>query len=182
VKLGGIFKGLISESVVYSLASIFSRFIQILLIPLYTRILNPDDYGVLSVVVTVSSLISIVVGLQLDSSAFRWYVDSEEMSDRKKTFASWAWCQLTLSSILILLVWLFRTSLGNFILPAEATNIGNYLVISMATVLLGTFELVLLVLFRMERRKWAIFTILVSGLITTIALTIVFVVFLNLRL
>lgn len=167
---------------VYSLASIFSRFIQILLIPLYTRILNPEDYGVLSVVVTVSSLISIFVGLQLDSSAFRWYVDSEEISDRKKTIASWTWCQLTLSAIFVLLTWLFRTSLGNFVLSAEATNIGNYLVISMATVLLGTFELVLLVLFRMERRKWAIFTILVAGLTATIILTIVFVVYLDLRL
>src|SRR5438132_13862971 len=88
-----------SETIVYGLSGVISRFLTIFLVPIYTRIFTPEDYGVMSLVTTTMALLSVFVGLALDNSAHRWYWGSEDVDDRKTTMASWAWCQIAFSSI-----------------------------------------------------------------------------------
>lgn len=166
-------KELLFESGIYSLANIFTRFLQILLLPLYTRLLSPGDYGILAVVTTVSTILGIFVTFQLDSSVFRWFLQTEDENDRKKTFASWIWCQLSVSSAVTLIIFLYQIVFGLKIQNGDQTDdIGIYLVLASATIIFMTFENAMLTFLRVQRKKWASLIAVVVGALITILITI----------
>jgi O-antigen/teichoic acid export membrane protein len=74
---------LFSDSVIYGLSGVISRFIGIFLVPVYTRLFTPEDYGVLSLVGSSLAVVSIFVGLGLDNSAHRWFWDTKDEQDRQ---------------------------------------------------------------------------------------------------
>jgi O-antigen/teichoic acid export membrane protein len=105
-------RALASQSVIYGLSGVLSRFIGIFLVPLYTRILTPEDYGVIGLVASTLAVLSVLAVLGLDNSAHRWFWDSEDVDDRKVTIASWAWCQIAISLVLCLGLLLAAEPLG----------------------------------------------------------------------
>lgn len=90
-------KQLLSETFVYGLSSVFSRLINFLLLPVYTRILSPDDYGVLNIVNTTFTIIWLLAVMALDSAAFVFFYDKPEDKFRKPIFASWFWSQFAIT-------------------------------------------------------------------------------------
>ena len=99
------------ESLVYGLAGVVSKFIGFFLVPIYTRIFSPADYGVMGLITTTMAAVSIFVVLGLDSAAGRWYYDSDEIEDRKRTIATWAVTQVTVAVFFGLLIFLFAQRL-----------------------------------------------------------------------
>ena len=177
MKVADLIKQLLSESAVYGFSSVLSRFAQVLLMPLYTRFLTPGDYGVMAIVTTASTVAGIIVTFQLNSSAFRWFLDTEDEDDRKTTMSSWAWCQLVSSAFLVGLVYFYDTAFGISIQNDQETiAVGTYLLLALSTVFFSTFELVFLSLLRIQRRKWQTLVVTLFGLALTVAITIILVV------
>src|SRR5438105_3929844 len=106
-------KQIVSESLVYGLAGVISRFLSVFLVPIYTRLFTPEDYGVMSLVSTTMALVASLVGFSLDSAAHRWFWDSEAEGHRKATVATWAWCALGSSFVFAGLVYAFSGWLAN---------------------------------------------------------------------
>lgn len=82
-------KGLLKDSVIYGLSGIISSFISIFLIPLYTKVFDPADYGIISIITTSLVFINILLIFGMDNSAAVWFWDSPSKEERKKTFNSW---------------------------------------------------------------------------------------------
>src|SRR5437588_6133790 len=106
-----------SESLIYGLSGVISRFVSFFLVPIYTRIFSPEDYGVMTLVSSTISVVAIFVGLGLDSAVHRWYWETENLTERKRSIASWAWCQIILSLMSALAMslaakWLAATIIG----------------------------------------------------------------------
>jgi O-antigen/teichoic acid export membrane protein len=97
-------KSLAKDSAIYGIAGIVTRMITVFLVPLYTRIFQPADYGIISLVNATFFIIGMLSICSLDNSAARWYYDTSDETDRKKTIASWFWFQLGLSTILAALM------------------------------------------------------------------------------
>lgn len=171
------FRQLISETAVYGLASTATRFLSIFLVPIYTRIFSPEDYGVMSLVNSTLVIVSIFVVLALDNSASRWYWESEETGDRKSTIASWAWCQLPVSSAFALLIIISADWLGRVIV--ERPDAGQYFRLAALTLPLGVLGGILTCWLRMQRRPWVTVAYMLGTNILTILLTILFVVYLR---
>src|SRR6186713_2808853 len=91
---------LASDSLIYGIAGILTRFMSVWLVPIYTRLFSPEDYGVLSLVGSTFSVVAVFAVLALDNSAARWYWDTEDDSDRKRTIVSAALCQLASATVL----------------------------------------------------------------------------------
>jgi O-antigen/teichoic acid export membrane protein len=102
-----LFKKLFSDSLIYGLSGIISSFISIFLIPLYTRIFDPSDYGIMSLLLTTFALLNLVILFSLDNSTVVWFWDKPDTDERKKTFTSWvvfnALAGLTICFLLIIL-------------------------------------------------------------------------------
>jgi O-antigen/teichoic acid export membrane protein len=84
-------KKLAGESVVYGLSGIISRFIGVFLIPIYTRVFIPADYGIISLITSSFTLVSILMILGMDNSLHRWYYEDEDEEDRKKSLNTFLW-------------------------------------------------------------------------------------------
>ena len=118
-----LLKQLAGESIIYGISSMLSRFIGIFLVPLYTRLLLPADYGALSLVNSTFYFIIVLAVFALDSAAARWYYDTEDINERKKTIASWFWFQLISSLILCSIIVLCSPLLSTYILKDGSKNI-----------------------------------------------------------
>jgi O-antigen/teichoic acid export membrane protein len=64
---------ILANSVIYSIITILQKGILFFLLPLYTAYLSTDDYGVLSVITSVSSFFSIFIILSLDGAGTRFF-------------------------------------------------------------------------------------------------------------
>lgn len=166
-----------SESLVYGLAGTVSRFLGIFLVPVYTRIFTPEDYGVLSLVASTMAVISIFSVLALDSAAGRWFWDTEETEDRQSTVATWAWCQMAVSAALGLATFAAADWLGRAIVGRPDAGLYFRLVALMLPLnVLGT---VLTNWLRMQRRPWATMLYTLGFSVTGILLSILLVVVLR---
>ena len=90
-------KNLASDSLIYGVAGIATRFMGVLLTPLYTRVYTPEDYGVFGVINNAYSLIALLMIFSLDNSTARWFYDSEDYEKRKKIISTWFWFYLIIS-------------------------------------------------------------------------------------
>jgi O-antigen/teichoic acid export membrane protein len=168
---------LASESLVYGLSGVLVRFLTIFLVPIYTRIFVPEDYGVMSLVTSSMALLSIFVVLGLDNAAHRWYWDSEESADRKSTLASWTWCQIALSSFFAVLLFVSAKSLSQLVV--RRSDAALYFRLAGAALPISVLGTVVTNWLRMQRRPWATTIFSLGTTLLNILFTIIFVVFLH---
>lgn len=64
---------ILQNSVIYTIISVLQKGISFFLMPLYTAFLSPADYGILGVISSVSSFLSVFITLGLESAAARFY-------------------------------------------------------------------------------------------------------------
>jgi O-antigen/teichoic acid export membrane protein len=171
------FKQLASESLVYGLSGVLSSFLSFFLVPFYTRVFSPEDYGVLSLVTTTMALLAIFVVLALDNSAHRWYWDTEDLHERKVTLASWTWCQISISLAFGSLVFFLSPWLGRVLVGREDAVF--YFRLAAMTLPLGVLNMVILNWFRMQRRPWAALFFSLSTNLFNFLLTLTLVVLLR---
>lgn len=158
----------------YGLAATVSRALSFFLVPIYTRVFAPEDYGVISLVNTTIAVAAVFVALGLDSSAGRWYWGTSDDEDRRVTLSSWTGTYLATATALGIVViaasrWLSDVTVGG---PGAAT----YIRLAAVTLPLGVLVVVLTNFFRMQRRPWAAAAFSFATSTTNIALALLLVV------
>lgn len=73
---------------VYSLGNILSALVSFLLLPIYTRMLTPGDYGVLELINLFAAVVGLLFGLNISNGYGRIYFDYKDVDARKKLFAT----------------------------------------------------------------------------------------------
>jgi len=98
-------KDLVKDSSIYGLGSALQKFIGVLLIPIYTRVLTPADYGILSSLTTLGFFLSVIFDLGFTGAAGRYFFFAENDREKGKVlFTSLAVKVFT--SILVLVIFL----------------------------------------------------------------------------
>lgn len=69
---------LVQNSAIYSVMTILQKGISFFLLPLYTAFLTPADYGVMNIVSTITSLLSLFFLLGLTGAATRFYYQHKD--------------------------------------------------------------------------------------------------------
>lgn len=82
-------KDFLKSSMIYTIATIFTRSISIFLIPIYTRYLSTYEYGMIDYFMILGSIINIIVSLEIYQAVLRYYQDSNSL-DEKKEYVSTA--------------------------------------------------------------------------------------------
>ena len=98
-----LLKKLAGETALYGLSSIVGRFLNYLLVPLYTRQFLPGEYGVVSELFSYTGFIMVLYSYRLESAFFRFGTPE---ADREKTYSTALW-SLIFSSALLLIPTLF---------------------------------------------------------------------------
>lgn len=171
----GHFKNLIKDSLAYGVASILSRFIGFLLMPLYTSILSPADYGVLNIVNTTLMLLTLFSVLGLDSAAHIFFFDSDEVIKRKEVFSTWFWVQFGFSLLLAISLLLLSNRLS--ILLFESPENSKYFKLSGFVLLSGVLPSLAINWFRVRRLPWPTTWFSLTLGLVTIGLNILFIAY-----
>lgn len=77
----------LSHTAVYAIGVVVQNVTSLVMLPIYTRFLNPSDYGVIEILNMILDVTLIVFGLRVDQGLFRYYY-AEEDPDRRKTIVS----------------------------------------------------------------------------------------------
>ena len=91
------FVSLFKNIITYGFGKSAEQFAKFLLLPLYTRYLNPEDYGIIALVNLLSNIAGSIFGLGTQSSVFRFYKAGNNQSNSK----------LYYNSLVLLLGWTF---------------------------------------------------------------------------
>ncbi|WP_341890089.1 oligosaccharide flippase family protein [Variovorax sp. YR752] len=78
------------DGAIYAAGAILARGIALLMLPLYTRVLAPADYGALDLIVTCGVLINLVVPLETAQALARFW-NEREAGQARRRLAGTAW-------------------------------------------------------------------------------------------
>jgi O-antigen/teichoic acid export membrane protein len=172
-------KSLAKDSFVYGIGGIISRMITIFLVPLYTRIFQPSDYGIISLINTTFFVVTLLSVCALDNSAGRWFYDTDDEKDRKRTVASWFWFQLGLSILLSILMFLILPLFSRFVLKESQEKLLYVWLLACLTLPTNILPTIVWNWYRFNRKPRATIFYTLSQSLLTIILTILFVVVLR---
>ncbi len=79
-------KQLAGQTVIYGLSTILARIINFLFVPIYTRLLSPESYGVVTEFMAYIAVLQVVLVLGLETGCFRFA--NKEGVDPKKVYSS----------------------------------------------------------------------------------------------
>jgi len=79
-------KQLAGQTMIYGLSTILARIINFLFVPIYTRVLSPENYGVVTEFMAYIAVLQVVLVLGLETGCFRFA--NKEGVDPKKVYSS----------------------------------------------------------------------------------------------
>lgn len=113
------FRSFLKDSLVYMLPTILAQGVNFFLVPLYTRVLSPSDYGVIDMLKVFSSLALLVVALEISQGFGRFFVDEKTDSGKKMISSTSLLFTVFTFSIFLLLCQLFAPFLSKLILGED---------------------------------------------------------------
>ena len=82
-----MFKAFLKDSFIYTIPSFFSRGLSLFLVPLYTRVLVPDDFGALDLFMAFAGIVNLTIALEISQAVARFFT-TETDSEKKIAYAS----------------------------------------------------------------------------------------------
>ena len=123
LSIGSKLKELSEHSLIYGLGSAMQSLLTFLLIPIYTFYFTVEEYGAISLIILIGSIIGTIFYFGISGSLSRSYYDYDDESDRRKVVSTSLLLTIIGASIQIFLVYFYLNDFLLFFL--EITNIAN---------------------------------------------------------
>lgn len=170
-------KGLFQDSMVYGVGEIAAKLIGFVLIPVYTRFLTPEEYGVMGVILVLPALLGDAVNLGIVAAYYRFYFDPdiEEQSIVTSTAFIFNYC----TTLFVLTILSFLDGQVSTMFFGVSSYDGLFRVLFVTGILsnLNRFGLAIL---RVQRKTGRFVLVTVVRLVLNLSLNIYFVAELNL--
>jgi O-antigen/teichoic acid export membrane protein len=131
----------------YGLVSLLSSSLSFLLLPLYTQLLTPADYGLIDVISTVNNLVVTLVVFGVDHALAAYFFDGNEQY-RQRLIGTALWITLSLAFCAWLAVIIGAPLLSNRLLGDDRFTTFYYL--TSLNILVGPLALVLSAAYRLR--------------------------------
>lgn len=105
-------KSLVKDTAVYGLSSIIGRFLNWCLVPLYTQMFLPSEYGVVTYVYSIVALALIILTYGMETGFFR-FANHERYSDPMAVYSTSLISLSATSSLFIILVAIFLSPISD---------------------------------------------------------------------
>jgi O-antigen/teichoic acid export membrane protein len=86
------------HSAIYGLGSLVSRFIAVLLLPVYTRFLTPADYGLIETLIALSAILTVLLAAGVKSAFFRFYFDEKDHAGQLRVIRTSFWFTMVMGT------------------------------------------------------------------------------------
>jgi len=162
-------KRLAGQTAIYGLSNIVGRVINFLLVPLYTRVFYPGEYGVVTEMYVYVAFLLIVLTYGMETALFRF---SEEQPERKDhIFSTTLLSVLITSSVFIFLVVVFRRPIADIMRYPDNVE---YILLLGSIVGLDALAAIPYARLRAENRPWRFAITRLTGIAVNIVLVLFF--------
>ncbi len=103
------------DTAIYGASTLLVRGIQIVLIPIYTRILAPAEYGVIDLIIILGALVNLTVALEISQGVARSLAESSTPEDRCGYATSAVMFSATAYGLFALVAWMFAEPLADLL-------------------------------------------------------------------
>lgn len=166
-------KQLTKETVIYGVSTILGRFLNFFLVPFYTNIFPPEDYGIITNIYAIIAILNIFFLFGLDS-AYLKFATSEELKNKKVVFSVPTISILAVSLFLSMIMLVFRTPISSFLsLPQDFSIILYYTVLIL---LLDTLASLPFIHLRLENKAIKFTSIKMGNILINVILNLVLIV------
>jgi O-antigen/teichoic acid export membrane protein len=86
------------HSAIYGFGSLVSRFIAVLLLPVYTRYLSPSDYGLIETLIALSAILTVLLAAGVKSAFFRFYFDERDEAGKLRVIRTSFWFTMVMGT------------------------------------------------------------------------------------
>ena len=167
-------KRLTSQSLIYGLGGLISRFLSVLLLPLYTSYLHGRDYGRVETLTALTAVLVVLLRLGLASAFFRYYFDSPEWEHRVRVVRTSFWFTMGSATLGLAAGWIAAEPI------ADALSLGHGQAWLVRAAFVGLWAQLnyeqLTSLFRVEERPVLFTAATIANLLITVAATVILVV------
>ncbi len=164
-------------SVVYGIGGVLQRFLSLLLLPFFTRVLSPQEYGVVALVGLVAMALSGLFSLGTGSSMSILYFECDTRSERHKVVWSTA-ALLTVNCIVLLAVLVAAAPYISHVV-FETTEYANLLRIAFTSTMIVVVLEPFYAFLRLEGKAARFVTLSVVGAVAGALISIVLVLVLG---
>jgi O-antigen/teichoic acid export membrane protein len=167
-------KRLTSQSLIYGLGGLISRFLSVLLLPLYTSYLHGHDYGRVETLTALTAVLVVLLRLGIASAFFRYYFDSPEWEHRVRVVRTSFWFTMGSATLGLAAGWIAAEPI------AEALSLGHGQAWLVRAAFVGLWAQLnyeqLTSLFRVEERPVLFTAATIANLLVTVGATVLLVV------
>lgn len=172
-------KQLGKETAIYGISTIIGRFLNFLLVPFYTNVLKPDQYGVVTTIYAYIAFLNVIYSYGMESAYLR-YASSLEIGNKKENFST-PFISLFLTSLLFSsLIHFFSDQIAKLIdIPPKYAVCIRY---SAWILFFDAVSIIPFAYLRLESKALMFSTIKVLNIIVNVALNIFLLLKLNLEI
>ncbi|HRI45823.1 MAG TPA: oligosaccharide flippase family protein [Ignavibacteriaceae bacterium] len=169
-------KQLSKDTAIYGISTMLGRFINFFLVPFYTNIFAPDQYGIISNLYAVIAIMNIVFIYGLDS-AYLKFAESDEFPDKKTNFSTPFISVITTS---ILFVGLFAIGQGYVNQFLSIPHEYNYLIyLGCGILFFDALAVLPFIYLRLERKTIKFSSIKILNIVLNIVLNLFLILYLG---
>ena len=168
------FNRLTKDSLVYGLGDAINKSVAIFLVPVYTRIFSTADYGVIDVLATISSMLSLSIILGFTNSQNFYFFKTDNMHDQCTTLSTSFIFRITVGILVGTIAYIFADFISMLVFKNKAYGI--YLKIIALTVPLEALKTLFVNIQRLTFAKWKYLLLTVGSGLTTILFIVYLVV------
>lgn len=170
-------KTMLKHSIIYSLGNFMTKAIGFLMIPIYTRFLEPFEYGILELVSLTTEMIGMILTLRISHAMYRFYFEYDSVEDKNQVIST-----AMISFGMIGLLGLILASLSSGFLAEkvlDSSKLYHYFIISFSALWFGTINQMSYTYLQIRKKSTKYIFLSACRLIISLSLNIYFVVFLK---
>ncbi|RIV44612.1 lipopolysaccharide biosynthesis protein [Flagellimonas pelagia] len=135
----------------YAIGQFLTQLLSIIMLPLYLRYLNVEDYGIVASMMAAATFFNAIMQMGAGPTIMRFYYDFGDDPEGFKSFFSSVLCfNLIANIVLVAILLIFQDAFFGFILPG--VNIDKYVLYVVLYSFLFAFPVLNLALFRVESK------------------------------
>lgn len=168
---------IVSDTMMYGVATVLSQMASLILLPIYTRALTPRDYGILDLMQLIVDFTGLFVSMRLGEAIFRFYTGGENKTEGNETVSSSMVLALVMGAIGFFVVALSSGWLADHFFEDE--SLALLLILMGGTLLLQPLVELPAAFIRAQQRPKTFLVFRIGGLALRIALNLILVVWLR---
>lgn len=169
---------IISHTSIYAISTIIRNITGLVMLPIYTRYLNPSDYAILELLSMSIDFVGIVIANRIGDAVFRFYMTEPDEAKKKGIISTAFLLAVGLNSVGFLILFAGASVISQAVFGSA--NYAHFLLLFAITLITEALIRIPLHYIRAREKPWFFLAANVFKLFSQVALNIYFVVSLNL--